>query len=206
MPRSTIPDKIAFFCQVGREGDALRFRQADRPKLAGLRRRLGDLRGQRVLEPGCGAGHLTRCLAHWVAPGGRVDAFDPAQDMLNLARQSLAGCKNTQLRRARCETVRMPHGAFDRVICFRVLPHFERLDFVLGRFARWLRPGGRLHIVHWDGRARLAAIHGGHHTVAADVLPPPEELSAALLRHCFNVTAWIDNTEEVYVEAKRNPR
>lgn len=206
MPRSTLSDKIAFFGQVAREGDALRFRHADRPKLARLRRRLGDLRGQRVLEPGCGAGHLTRCLAHWVEPGGRVEAFDPAQDMLNLARQALAGYGNTRLKRARCETVRMPRGAFDRVICFRVLPHFEQIDLVLGRFARWLRPGGRLHIVHWDGRARLAAIHGGHHTMAVDVLPPAEELSAALLRHRFTVTAWIDNPEEVYVEAERRPR
>jgi SAM-dependent methyltransferase len=123
-----------------------------------------------------------------------------------LARAALAGRKNTRLRCGRCETARFAAGAFDRVICFRVLPHFAGIDPVFARFARWLRPGGRLHIVHWNGRAGLAALHAKFEEVAADVLPPAAELAAALQRHNFAVSAWIDNEAEVYIEAVREER
>ena len=199
----TLSSKVVFFDQVARHGDPLSFRPGDRPKLERLRARLGDLRGQHVLEPGCGAGHLTRWLSHWVAPGGSVEAFDPSRAMLGLARQALTGRDNTRFRRVRCEMARFADGQFERVICFRVLPHFDRIDPVFARFARWLRPGGRLHIVHWEGREGLAAIHAAYGAVAADVLPPAEELAAALQRNHFAVMTWVDNKQEVYIEAAR---
>jgi hypothetical protein len=77
------------------------------------------------------------------------------------------------------------------------------MDAVLARFARWLRPGGRLHIVHWEGRAALAAIHGGCAPVAGDVLPPTAELAAALQRHGFTLVVFVDEEQEIYLEAVR---
>jgi ubiquinone/menaquinone biosynthesis C-methylase UbiE len=65
-----------------------------------------------------------------------------------------------RLTRVRSKAAVFSEGASDCVICFRVFPHFDDIDAVLARFARWLRPGGRLHIVHWEGRAVLAAHHG----------------------------------------------
>jgi ubiquinone/menaquinone biosynthesis C-methylase UbiE len=180
------------------------FVPGDEPKLARLRERLGDLRGLHVLEPGCGAGPLTECLARWVEPGGNVEAFDSSAEMLARCRQAVAGRKNVRLTQVRCEEAEFSDEAFDRVICFRVLPHFDELDAVLARFARWLRPGGRLHIVHWEGRAELAAIHGGCAPVASDVLPTPAELAAALQRHGFNTEVSIDDEREVYFEAVRD--
>ena len=72
-PRSG-PSRTEFFDHLALEHDAMAFRPADLSRLPVLRERLGDLVGRRVLEPGCGAGHLTEQLAEWVGPAGRVVA------------------------------------------------------------------------------------------------------------------------------------
>jgi len=200
-PDPARPGKNDFFDTFARKTTAMRFTPEDAPRLELLRQRLGDLRGQRVVEPGCGAGPLTERLAEWVGAGGCVMAFDPSAGMLDLCRKAIAGKANVQLAQVRCEEASLPERAWDRVICFRVFPHFDDVDAVLARFSRWLKPAGRLHIVHWDGRAALASIHGGCAPLAEDVLPPPEELAAALARHGFAIAAAIDNAEEIYLEA-----
>jgi ubiquinone/menaquinone biosynthesis C-methylase UbiE len=196
-------DKTAFFDQFAKHGDAMRFLPGDESRLARLRERLGDLRGALVIEPGCGAGSLTEWLARWVGPDGSVEACDPSGEMLARCRQTVAGRTNVRLTQVRCEEAVFSEGAFDRVVCFRVFPHFDDMDAVLARFARWLRPGGRLHIVHWEGRAALAAIHGGCAPVVGDVLPPTAELAAALQRHGFTLAVFVDEEQEIYLEAVR---
>lgn|GEM_PF-1733387 len=59
----------------------------------------------------------------------------------------------------------------------------------------------RIDIGHWEGRAAPAAIHGAHDAVAADMLPPAAELTAALNRHGFAIAGCIDDDQEIYVEA-----
>jgi ubiquinone/menaquinone biosynthesis C-methylase UbiE len=192
-----------FFDRLARDGGALLFTPADEPKLEHLRLRLGHLRGLRVLEPGCGAGTLTERLAGWVEPGGSVDAFDPSGEMIARCRHAVANRSNVRVRRAFCEEAVFPDGAFDRIVCFRVFPHFHDVDAVLGRFARWLRPAGQLHIVHWASRAALATVHGAHSAVIADTLPSSADLTLALAQHGFTVTSLFDDAAEFYLEARR---
>ena len=54
--------------------------------LAALRRRLGDFRGRRVLELGCGDGRLTLGIA---ADTASVLAFDPDAEAVEKARRFL---------------------------------------------------------------------------------------------------------------------
>jgi demethylmenaquinone methyltransferase/2-methoxy-6-polyprenyl-1,4-benzoquinol methylase len=192
---------VARFDQLARAGRALRLDPADAPKLEQLRQRLGDLRGLRVLEPGCGTGPLTVHLARWVAPGGSVDAFDPSAASLDLCREAVAGCGAMRVTQCRCEDAEWPAASFDRVICFRVWPHFADAPAVAARFHRWLQPGGRLHIVHWQGRAALAAVHGTEPALAHHVLPPGDALAALLRAHGFAVCTAIDTADEFYLDA-----
>jgi ubiquinone/menaquinone biosynthesis C-methylase UbiE len=201
-PRSG-PSRTEFFDHLAREHDAMAFTAADVARLPVLRERLGDLAGLRVLEPGCGAGHLTEQLAEWVGPAGRVVAVDPSAAMLERARARVAGAANVEFQQTRIEDVEFAAGAFDRIVCFRVWPHFETGDAVLARCARWLVPGGRLTIVFWTSRAQLAAIHREQAAVAGDIFPPRAELNAALRRHGFTVRKWIDDEREIFIAAAR---
>lgn len=195
------PQKEDLFAHVAGHG-AFRFRDEDAPKLERLRERLGPLGGARILEPGCGSGPLTTHLARWSSPGGLVEAFDPSETMLGHAQLNLRGVSGVRLTRGRCEDLEWPAGAFDRIVCFRVLPHFDDLDAVLRRFARWLCPGGRLVIAHWEGREALNAIHAAHGGVEQEVFPQRSYLEPALHRRGLAVRAWIDDPEEIHIEAE----
>ena len=199
----TTGSTVACFDRLAHDGRALRFNSDDGPRLERLRLRLGDLRGLHVLEPGCGAGPLTECLSRWVEPGGVVEAFDPSLAMLNLCRNAIDGRANVRLTQVNCEDAMWPAGEFDRVICFRVWPHFTKPAAVAARFARWLRPGGRLHIVHWQGRAALAAVHNTETALTGHVLPSAADLAEMLRDHGFTVASTIDTTDEFYLEAVR---
>jgi demethylmenaquinone methyltransferase/2-methoxy-6-polyprenyl-1,4-benzoquinol methylase len=181
---------------------AFRFKPADRDKLSLLKARLGPISGHRVLEPGCGSGPLTEWLARWVAPGGVVEAFDPSAGMLENAARNLRGLHGVILTEGRCEQLEWPEKSFDLVLCFRVLPHFDDVDAVLRRFARWLVPGGRLLIVHWEGRAALNALHAHHGPVEEDVFPQRSYLEPTLQRRGFAIRGWIENDEEIFIEAE----
>ena len=201
--RQTTGSTVACFDRLALDGRALGFNSDDGPKLERLRLRLGDLRGLRVLEPGCGAGPLTECLSRWVELGGVVEAFDPSSAMLKLCRSAIDGRANVHLTEVSCEDAMWPAGQFDRVICFRVWPHFTNPAAAAARFSRWLRPGGRLHIVHWQGRAALAAVHNTEAALTGHVLPPAADLAEMLRDHGFTVDSTIDTADEFYLEAVR---
>jgi len=194
-------NKGELFDHIAREHDGFAFTPEDAPKLAALRGRLGDIRGQHLVEPGCGSGHLTAQLADWVGPLGQVTAFDPSAGMIERTRARTAALAQVTTHQATLETLDLPAAAFDAVVCFRVWPHFDDDDAALAVVARWLKPGGRLFIVHWDGREKLAAIHASHHSVAADVFPPRAHLESAFVRHGFALRNWIETPEEIFIEA-----
>lgn len=193
--------KEELFDHIAAEHDGFAFTEDDAPKVAVLKKRLGDLTGLQVMEPGCGSGYLTACLADWVGTDGGVLAFDPSLGMVERARSRTKIKVQVKVQRAALETIALPDAGFDRVVCFRVWPHFEDDEIVMAKIARWLRPGGKLLIVHWDGREKLAAIHASHHTVESDVFPPREKLEPALVRHGFTLGCWIDTSEEIFIEA-----
>lgn len=93
--------------------------------------------GDRVLEVGCGRGHLTRRLAERGIDVTGIDANPNAAE--------LAGTDRVLTMRA--ESLDFEGSSFDYLISIHALEHIPELGEALAEMARVLRPGGSaLHI------------------------------------------------------------
>jgi ubiquinone/menaquinone biosynthesis C-methylase UbiE len=104
-------------------------------RLRALVDRLEPLRGQRVLDLGCGKGRFASKLK---AKGAEVVGIDLSALMLGDA------VKGIDCVRASARRLPFPSGAFDAVVAVEVFEHIAGIDDVLGEVARVLRPGGVL--------------------------------------------------------------
>ena len=110
----------------------------------------------RVLEIGCGAGHLTIQLAR---RGLDVDAVDASQAMVDTtASQALEAGLQQHVRTGLADVHSLPFESshFDLVIAVGVIPWLHSPDEAVKEMARVLRPGGQL-ILTADNRARLTS-------------------------------------------------
>jgi SAM-dependent methyltransferase len=102
---------------------------------------LGDVRGRRVLEVGCGAAAGARWLA---GQGAEVIALDLSAGMLRHAREAADRSRvRVPLVQADALALPFPDGAFD-IACtaFGAIPFVADSGAVMREVARVLRPGG----------------------------------------------------------------
>jgi SAM-dependent methyltransferase len=110
--------------------------------MTGMAAFLGDLRGQRVLEFGCGLGALTVLLAK---SGARVTAFDLSEGSIEVARRraELNGVADRiEFHVASGEDLPFADGSFPLAVGKAVLHHLEP-EAGARELARVLAPGGR---------------------------------------------------------------
>jgi SAM-dependent methyltransferase len=192
--------RIAFFDRLAPGWDA---EQPDldetTARLERLRPTLGLAGGQDLLEVGCGTGRLTHWLIEQVRPG-RVTAIDFSPAMLKRARARGLDADY------RCLDIcdQSPGtAAFDIAWCMHVVPHFRNHLAALANLADGLKPGGRLIVLHLDGRDNINAFHhqaGGE--VAGDHLPPPEALRAMFQAAGLSLVEVIDRDDLYCVTAQ----
>lgn len=109
----------------------------ERPAMLNL---LGDVRGRRILDAGCGSGPLAAALH---ARDAIVTGFDSSAAMVELARQRLG--ENAELHVADLsQPLPFADGAFDDVVASLVLHYFQDWTAPLTELRRVLRPEGRL--------------------------------------------------------------
>lgn len=196
-------DRDAFFETLAGEENPLAFQPAHEPRLKRLRRRLGDLRGKRVFEPGCGAGPLTARLAEWVGASGHVLALDACPGMVARCERAVAGHGHVRACCGRAEDAALEADAWDLVLCFRMYPHLEDAASFLARCAQALAPGGELVVANLEGSRELNAMHARHAGVHDDVMPAGEDLAQILRAAGWQVAEVVDEPEEFFLRARR---
>ncbi len=196
-------DRQAFFENLSSADQPLAFKPEHTPRLERLHRRLGDLRGKRVFEPGCGAGPLTALLADWVGSTGHVLALDACSGMAARCEEAVAGHRHVRVCHARVEDHAAPPGVWDLILCFRLYPHLEKPEEFLRRCAAWMAPGGELVIANLEGSRELNEIHAQHRGVHRDRMPAAAELRRQLEAHAWQVLDAIDEPEDFFLRARR---
>jgi ubiquinone/menaquinone biosynthesis C-methylase UbiE len=104
------------------------------------KRYLGEVRGLRVLEIGCGMGDFSRYLAD---AGAIVVAADLSPAAVAITRRRLTGTDATAVV-ADIENIPFDNESFDMVVSLETLEHVPDPDRALGELVRVTRRGGRL--------------------------------------------------------------
>lgn len=106
-----------------------------------------ELTPRRVLDLGCGAGHVSFALARGGAR--RITAYDPSPEMLAVVgRESAArGFDQIETRAGSAESLPFEDGAFDLVVSRYSAHHWADVPAALAECARVMVPGGRLTVI-----------------------------------------------------------
>jgi SAM-dependent methyltransferase len=102
---------------------------------------LGDLRGRRVLDVGCGTGALATALAEQAY--AKVWGVDASEAMLEVARERVP--RGVGLKAGRAEDLPFRAGWFERAVLALVI-HLVDRPRTLAELGRVLVPGGRVAI------------------------------------------------------------
>lgn len=139
-------------------------------RLAHIRRLLDARPGHRVLEVGCGGGHVLRQF-----PECDLTGVDVSGEMLAKAEKNLEGYRFT-LHKGEIGKLGLEDGSFDRIICTEVLEHVVDPEPVLEHIARLLRPNGRAVITFPNDRL-INGLKDAVRKARLDRLPPFRRVS-----------------------------
>ncbi len=109
--------------------------------------------GERILDLGCGTGHLTARIAR---AGALVEGLDASEDMIAAARRAYPQVPFRVGDARRLDA----GGPYDAVFANAVLHWIPEADRVAGEVARVLRPGGRF-VAELGGQGNVAALRKG---------------------------------------------
>lgn len=104
--------------------------------------------GQRILELGCGWGSLTL----WMAanyPNAKITAVSNSRTQKTHidAQLKARGLGNVEVRTANMiDYEGEGEAVFDRVVSVEMFEHMKNYQLLMGRIARWLKPGGALFV------------------------------------------------------------
>lgn len=155
--------------------------------------------GSAVLEIGCGTGKLTEALA---ARGLRVEAVDPGERMIEVARRRVGGSPHVTFRIGRFEELELPDGEFAAAFSATA---YHWIDPSVGwaKVAKVLQPGGTFALLTHVG---FSPLDDQLHAVWTEVRPDSlqwvprdrETLFAGIEARLGNVSevwAWLNQRD-----------
>ena len=152
--------------------------------------------GVDVLDVACGTGVLfSDYLQRGVAS---LTAVDISPEMVKIAQQKFPEV------RILCGDVEQTvfDQCFDVIMIYNAFPHFPDPARLIGRLARWVKPGGRLSVAHGMSREMLNHHHSGTASrVSVDLLEENE--LAALFAPYFDVDTVISDERMYQVAGRR---
>lgn len=107
-----------------------------------MRAQIGDPRGLRVLDAGCGPGFLVQHLVEGGA--GEVVGFDVSPAMIELAKQRVSANASFFVGDLAQPLPQLPSGHFDLVVSSLAIDYVKDWSVPLGEFRRVLTSAGRL--------------------------------------------------------------
>jgi SAM-dependent methyltransferase len=143
--------------------------------------------GERVVDVGCGTGHLTAAIAE---AGADVVGVDRSPSMLSGAR-----AEYPELALVRADATALPFAGVDAVFSNAALHWVGDQDAAVASVAAALREGGRF-VAEMGGAGNVAAVRAAFEGAAAErgydlpdpwVFPTVEEAATRLERHGFEV-------------------
>jgi ubiquinone/menaquinone biosynthesis C-methylase UbiE len=125
---------------------------------------LGDVRGLRVADIGCGTGRHASRLA---ASDARVMAIDFSTGMIRKAREKYRGDNLTFAVADLARRLPLQDGTFDRVICCLVLDHIHDVRSLFGELKRICRDDGSIAISVMHPAMMLREVQAQFHDPAS---------------------------------------
>lgn len=138
---------------------------------------LGDLRGKRVADVGCGKGRFARIVKE-SNPEAQVVALDLAEAMLGFVPPGIGSVAATMT------ALPLAAESFDGVYATESLEHAVDIPAAVAELARICKPGGRIAIIDKDAKA-----WGRLETPAWEKWFDRKELERLLALHCREVSS-----------------
>ena len=101
---------------------------------------LPDAKGLKILDAGCGEGHLIEVM-HEKRPDNDYYGFDVTEVAVESAKER---CPYAKIQQGDIAAMPVPDGSFDVITCTEVLEHIIDYESVVMELKRVLKPGGCL--------------------------------------------------------------
>ena len=151
-----------------------------------IREHLGDLRGKRVLDVGCGKGRFAR-IFHQQEPQAEFWGLDISEEMLRHVPQGI------HTRAGSMTELPFDAESFDGAYATESLEHAVEIDKAVAEICRVVKPGGRIAIIDRNAEQWVRL-----ETPEWEKWFTRKELESLLRRHCRKVSSrFISYWEDV---------
>ncbi|GHV23632.1 ubiquinone biosynthesis protein UbiE [Spirochaetia bacterium] len=194
-------NKFDFFNKKAETWDATS--RYDMNKLELMLRLLYIKEGDTVLDVGTGTGVIIPLLQKFTN-AENIYAIDAAEKMIEAAKKKFA---DTKVNFVIGDVLDYPFNdeQFDHIVCYSVFPHFDNKPLAIARFAKILKPGGFLSVLHTASKVKINGIHVHVHNrdVFLDHLPPAKAFLPCLKDNGMRDEIIIDNEEMYFLGARK---